>query len=105
MTENIFYNYYELASLDLSAAFDLVNRNLLFERLKIMGIPDDIITLLKDWLSDRKFYVNIIVNQPLIGNQFKLFKIHPKDAIKFETQNCPYLETGLFPFNVLSFVI
>ena len=52
-------NYYVLASLDLSAAFDLVNRELLFERMQIMGIPDDIVTLLKDWLNDRKFYVDI----------------------------------------------
>ena len=52
-------NFYVLASLDLSAAFDLVNRELLFKRMIIMGIPQDIIQLLKDWLSDRLFYVNI----------------------------------------------
>ena len=55
--ENI---YYVLASLDLIAAFDLVNRDLLFERMQVMGIPDDIVTLLKDWLNDRKFYVDLM---------------------------------------------
>ena len=52
-------NFYVLASLDLSAAFDLVNRELLFKRMEIMGIPPDVVLLLKDWLSNRLFYVNI----------------------------------------------
>ena len=47
-------NFYVLASLDLSAAFDLVNRELLFKRMEIMGIPPDVVLLLKDWLSNRK---------------------------------------------------
>ncbi len=42
-----------LASLDLTAAFDVVDRNLLRKRLKIMGIPVQLIHLLDDWLSDR----------------------------------------------------
>ena len=37
--------YFILGSLDLSAAFDVVNRNLLFERMKIMGLPQDVINL------------------------------------------------------------
>ena len=52
-------SYYVLASLDLSAAFDLVNRELLFNRMKQMGIPNDIISLLRDWLSNRLFYTDI----------------------------------------------
>ena len=51
-------NFYVLASLDLSAAFDLVNRNLLFKRMEHMGIPNDILMLLKDWLNDRLFYID-----------------------------------------------
>ena len=51
-------NFYVLASLDLSAAFDLVNRNLLFKRMELMGIPNDILMLLKDWLNDRLFYID-----------------------------------------------
>ena len=35
-------NYYVLSSLDLSSAFDVLNRELLFERLKIFGIPEDV---------------------------------------------------------------
>ena len=56
-------NFYVLASLDLSAAFDLVNRELLFKRMETMGIPDDIIYLLKNWAIDRKFYVDIMTNK------------------------------------------
>ena len=52
-------NFYVLASLDLSAAFDIVNRDLLFIRIENMGIPEDILSLLKDWLNDRKSYVDI----------------------------------------------
>ena len=37
-------NYAIMASLDLSAAFDMVNINLLLKRMAIMGLPDDIIT-------------------------------------------------------------
>ena len=49
--------YFVLGSLDLSAAFDVVNRDLLFERMIKMGLPNDIVGLLKDWLSDRMFHV------------------------------------------------
>ena len=49
-------NYYILASLNLSAAFNIVNRQLLFTRMETMGIPEDITSLLKDWLSDRKSF-------------------------------------------------
>ena len=50
-------NYYALASLDLSSAFDIVNRELLYERLKIFGIPDDARQLIENWLEGRLFYV------------------------------------------------
>ena len=55
-------NFYVLASLDLSAAFDIVNRELLFKRMSVMGLPQNIITLLKDWLSNRLFYTDIYQN-------------------------------------------
>ena len=48
-------SYYVLASLDLSAAFDLVNRELLFNRMKQMGIPNDIISLLKKIMDGPQF--------------------------------------------------
>ena len=49
--------YAAMSSLDLSAAFDLVNLKLLLKRLHIMGIPKDLLRLLKIWLRDRHFYV------------------------------------------------
>ena len=48
-----------MASLDLSAAFDMVNIELLLKRLQIVGIPADVVALIKVWLSDRSFYVSI----------------------------------------------
>jgi hypothetical protein len=50
-------SYVACSSLDLSAAFDLVNLDLLIKRLIIMGIPDDVIQLQEIWLRQRYFYV------------------------------------------------
>jgi hypothetical protein len=50
-------SYVACSSLDLSAAFDLVNLDLLVKRLIIMGIPDDVIQLLEIWLRLRSFYI------------------------------------------------
>ena len=51
--------YGAMASLDLSAAFDLVNVNLLINRLQIIGLPQDLVNLIKIWLSNRLYYVSI----------------------------------------------
>ena len=51
--------YSMMASIDLSAAFDVVNIGLLLKRLKILGLPNDVIELIKIWLSNRLFYVDI----------------------------------------------
>ena len=48
-----------MASLDLSMAFDLVNTELLVKRLRIMGMPNDVIGLIREWLRGRSFYVQI----------------------------------------------
>ena len=48
-----------LASLDLSAAFDVVNIELLIKRLKIIGLPIDVVELIRIWLKDRMYYVSI----------------------------------------------
>ena len=45
-----------MASLDLSMAFDLVNTGLLIRRLKVMGFPNDLLVLIREWLSDRSYY-------------------------------------------------
>ncbi len=50
-------SYVTMSSLELSAAFDLVNLDLLMKRLKIMCIPDDLLQLLEVWLRRRLFYV------------------------------------------------
>ena len=51
--------YAAMASLDLSAAFDLVDVKLLLKRLVIIGLPEDLIGLIKVWLKNRTFYVSI----------------------------------------------
>jgi exonuclease III len=51
--------YVAVASLDLSAAFDVVNVNLLIERLNTMGMPGDLVRVLSSWLTDRAAYVEV----------------------------------------------
>ena len=51
--------YALMASLDLSAAFDVVNVGLLLKRLDIVGIPADVVSLIDTWLSGRISYVSI----------------------------------------------
>ena len=46
-----------VVSLDLSAAFDVVYRPLLFERMKMIGIQPSILNIVKDWLNLRNGYV------------------------------------------------
>ena len=63
-------NYVVMASVDLSAAFDLVDVELLIGRLKRIGLPDDIVGLIRLWLSSRSFSVvingksSVLVNLP-----------------------------------------
>ena len=48
-----------LASLDLSAAFDIVNVDLLLRRLTVIGLPNDVVDLIGVWLRERFFYVSV----------------------------------------------
>jgi hypothetical protein len=48
-----------VASLDLTSAFDVVNINLLLKRLKLIGLPDNVVGLVEVWLNDRSFYVSL----------------------------------------------
>ena len=48
-----------LAGIDLSAAFDVVDVELLIKRLTILGLPGDVINLIKNWLKERFFYVSV----------------------------------------------
>ena len=50
-------SYVAMASIDLSAAFDMVDVGLLIKRLKILGLPDDVVGLIEIWLRERYFYV------------------------------------------------
>ena len=43
-------NYAIMSSIDLSAVFNVVNVKLLLKRLKIIGLPEDVIKLIKIWL-------------------------------------------------------
>jgi hypothetical protein len=47
-----------LESLDLSLAFDLVDIKQL-KRLRIVGLPQDIIRLFEVWFKERSFYISI----------------------------------------------
>jgi hypothetical protein len=47
-----------MASLDLSETFYMVNIMLLIKRLKIIGLPDDVVELVKVWLTERSFHVS-----------------------------------------------
>ena len=60
LTDALDKNQYALmASLDLSAAFDVVNIGLLRKRMDIVGIPADVVSLIDTWLTERLFYVSI----------------------------------------------
>ena len=52
-------DYAAVISLDLSAAFDVVNHDLLVKRLQTLGLPPKIINLLNNWLRNRSMYVNV----------------------------------------------
>ena len=56
--------YVVMASLDLSMAFDMVNTSLLVRRLKNMGMPGDLISLIREWLTGRTFYVQSSFTSP-----------------------------------------
>ena len=51
--------YSMMASVDLTAAFDVVNIDLLVRRLEIIGMPEDVVKLIDIWLRDRSFMVEV----------------------------------------------
>ncbi len=52
-------NYVAVASLDLSSAFDVVIIELLLTRLSKMGLPQDVMGLLQEWLVGRIAYMEV----------------------------------------------
>ena len=55
-----------MASLDLSSAFDVVNVELLLKRLTVIGLPNDMLTLISNWLKTRYFYVSVDGNNSYV---------------------------------------
>ena len=48
-----------LSTIDLTAAFDVVNHELLQKRLKILGLPTALNEVIRDWLHGRSFYCQV----------------------------------------------
>ena len=47
-----------MASLDLSAAFDTVNIDLLLKRMRIIGLLNDVVDLVSVWLKELNLSYN-----------------------------------------------
>ena len=52
-------DYALIASLNLSAPFDIVNVRLVMKRLETPGLPPDVLRLIQIWITNRSYYVNI----------------------------------------------
>jgi len=52
-------NYVAVASMDLSAAFDVLNIDLLLLRMRRTGLPRDVLDLVSAWLRNRIAYVEV----------------------------------------------
>jgi hypothetical protein len=55
----LYDNFAIMVSLDFSDTFDFVNIELLIKRLKLIGIPRDLVNRIRIWLRSRKFYADI----------------------------------------------
>ena len=62
-------NYVLMATLDHSAAFNVVNIDLLMKLLRIIGLPEDVLSLVEVWLCNKVFYVEI---NGLVSNFFSI---------------------------------
>jgi hypothetical protein len=58
--------YVAMGSLDLTAAFDVVNTDLLLKRLEKLGLPQDWMELLEAWLRDRAAFVEVSADRSMI---------------------------------------
>ena len=57
-----------LVSIDLSAAFDVVNHGVLITRIENTGLPKDLVSLIENWLNNRLFYVEVGGRTSMIKN-------------------------------------
>ena len=48
-----------MASLDLSADFDVVNIDLLIKRLRTIGLSNDLLSLIEIWMRNRLFCLEV----------------------------------------------
>jgi hypothetical protein len=55
-----------VSGLDLSSGFDGVNINLLIKRMKIIGLPEGILELIKVWLEERSYFVSLNGNNSYV---------------------------------------
>ena len=51
--------YVTVTSLDLTAAFDVINHRLLVRRLRQVGIPNVLTNVIEEWLKERQFYCQV----------------------------------------------
>ena len=58
--------YALMATLNLNSAFDVVNEELLNKRLRILGLPSDMMSLISEWLKTRYFYVGLYIENSYI---------------------------------------
>jgi len=61
-------HYVAMGSLDLTAAFDVVDINLLMKRIVTSGLPSDWTELLEAWLRDRAAFVEVSSHRSMIYN-------------------------------------
>jgi hypothetical protein len=48
-----------VSNLDLSSAFELVNIKLLIKKLKILGLPNDVVDLMKVLMEESSYFASI----------------------------------------------
>jgi hypothetical protein len=66
ITEHVDMNeFVGMASLDLYAAIEMVDIKLLFKTLTILGLPGNVVALIKLWLEDGSFYISFDGKTPL----------------------------------------
>ena len=58
MPEFLWLCLYEKSN-SVSSDFDVVNLDLLLTMLRVVGLPADLVALIKTWLSNRNFYVEV----------------------------------------------
>ena len=62
-----------LAGIDLSAAFDVADVELLIKQLTILGLPQDVVKLIKIWLNQWFLYVCVNCSESTIKVNVKIF--------------------------------